>query len=85
MNAVTFRAAGRGLARPEAAPLAALLTAEDFRRILSIGRRTFQTWRAAGRLPAPDLEIGKVLRWRPETVEAWLAEAARKTGNPAGI
>ena len=59
--------------QPTAAPLPAMLTPDDFRRVLNIGRRTFQTWRAAGRLPVPDLEIGKVLRWRPETVSAWLA------------
>lgn len=49
-----------------------LLSPEAFARLLGIRRRTFQTWRAAGRLPPPDLCIGKTLRWRRETIDAWI-------------
>lgn len=58
----------------------AMLSAGDFAKLLGIGRRTFQTWRAAGKLPLPDLRIGHTVRWRASTVEAWLAD---QTGGAA--
>lgn len=56
-----------------------MLSPADFSRMLQIGRRTFQTWRAAGKLPKPDLAIGKVIRWRRSTVEKWINRQARDT------
>lgn len=50
-----------------------LLSPSDFWRYLNIGRRTFCTWRAAGKLPAPDLAEGRIIRWRMSTIEEWLA------------
>lgn len=55
-----------------------MFSPESYADYLGIGRRTFQSWRAAGKLPPPDLAIGRVLRWRPETVTSWLATQARK-------
>jgi hypothetical protein len=45
---------------------------------LGISRRAFERERSAGRFPAPDLYIGKVPLWRPETVRDWLD--SRKVG-----
>jgi hypothetical protein len=50
-----------------------LLTPEEFRGYLKVAKRTFATWRAAGHLPVPDLAVGKTIRWRWSTIEAWLA------------
>ncbi len=54
-----------------AAPLLAL-DAEHVAASLQIGKRTLQQWLAAGKFPAADLRVGRVHRWRPATVEAWL-------------
>ena len=51
-----------------------LFSPSDFARQLGIARRTFQTWRAAGKLPPPDLHIGKTVRWEEATVRSWLNE-----------
>lgn len=55
-----------------------LLTPVEFAAYLRIGKRTFHTWKAAGRLPVPDLQIGKSLRWRRSTVDRWLASDKAK-------
>ena len=54
-----------------------LLSPKEFARLLGIGRRTFQTWRASDKLPAPDLHVGKIIRWRPETVQRWLDDRSK--------
>ncbi len=51
-----------------------MLSPSDIAALLRISRRTLQTWRAAGKLPPPDLHIGKVIRWKPESIESWLSE-----------
>lgn len=55
-----------------------LLSPKEVATLLNISRRTFQTWRAAGRLPDPDLRIGKVIRWRAESIDAWMASLSRR-------
>jgi len=44
----------------------------DIADYLHVGKRTIQSWRASGMLPDPDLSIGSTLRWRRETIDAWL-------------
>lgn len=51
-----------------------MLSPREFAQFLGVSRRTFQTWRAAGKLPPPDVDIGRVLRWAPETIRDWLSE-----------
>jgi predicted DNA-binding transcriptional regulator AlpA len=53
-----------------------LMSQDDFARVLNAGRRTVERMRAAGRLPKPDLHVGKMPRWRPESVRAWLDSKA---------
>lgn len=61
-----------------AAPGRPMLGPKDFRTYLGISKRTFETWRAAGKLPLPDLDEGRVIRWRWETVERWFHERGRR-------
>lgn len=51
-----------------------MLSIRDIARIVGCGRRTVATWRAEGYLCKPDLAHGKTVRWKRQTVEAWLAE-----------
>ncbi len=44
---------------------------------LGISRRTLERERAAGRFPPPDLYIGKMPLWKPETVYAYVEKGGR--------
>jgi predicted DNA-binding transcriptional regulator AlpA len=56
--------------RPRVEPLA--LRLDELADALGVNRRTLERERAAGRLPRPDLKIGKMPLWRVETVRDWL-------------
>ncbi len=49
-----------------------LLSVDGLARILNGSRRTIERLRAAGKLPRPDLYLGKCPRWKPETIRAWI-------------
>ncbi len=68
---------------PDHDPLDLLSTQQICER-LSIAPRTLQTWRQSGRFPAPDLAVGKTLRWRRASLERWLDEEreARRPNHP---
>jgi predicted DNA-binding transcriptional regulator AlpA len=36
--------------------------------------RTVARWRSRGFLPSPDVQIGRVLRWRQSTIDTWEKE-----------
>ena len=53
----------------------------DIAKVCGVSRRLIEAERSAGRLPRPDLKIGRVPIWRVETIKAWpRAETARLTG-----
>lgn len=58
--------------------IAPMLTLQDLACMLGLSKRTVAAWRAEGYLCEPDVEHGKTLRWKRETVEAWLAEQPAK-------
>lgn len=37
-----------------------------------VSRRTLERAKSSGRLPKPDIYIGKIPLWRPETIQHWL-------------
>jgi hypothetical protein len=41
---------------------------------LGVSRRALERERAAGRFPAPDVQIGKMPLWRRETLVGWIAQ-----------
>lgn len=41
-------------------------------KALGISRRTLERERSAGRFPPPDLTVGKMPLWRPETIRRWV-------------
>jgi predicted DNA-binding protein (UPF0251 family) len=45
---------------------------EELAEAFGISARTLERERSAGRFPTPDLHIGKIPLWRPETIAAWL-------------
>jgi predicted DNA-binding transcriptional regulator AlpA len=40
---------------------------------LGVSRRLIERERCAGRFPPPDLTIGRVVLWRPSSLERWMA------------
>lgn len=61
-----------------AAAIEPLLRVCDLERVLVCSRREVERMRASGRLPKPDLLVGRrSLRWRPETLRRWLKEGGR--------
>lgn len=46
---------------------------DDLAAALGVSRRTLERERSAGRLPRPDLRIGRAPLWRVETIREWLA------------
>lgn len=49
-----------------------LLSMRDICDVVGCSMRTLGAWRASGFLPDPDLEHGKTLRWRRQTIEDWI-------------
>lgn len=45
---------------------------------LGVSRSTIERARAAGRFPPPDLRIGRMPLWRPETVRRWTEGGGRR-------
>jgi hypothetical protein len=50
---------------------------------LGVSRRLLEQERAAGRLPKPDLRIGRVSLWKVETIRSWLDSQAPRRGGRA--
>ena len=62
-------------ARPKPArPVIERLTyrLDELAAALGVSRRTLERERSAGRLPRPDLHIGRAPMWRRETIARWL-------------
>ena len=53
-----------------------LLTARDLARVLRISARSLEERLAEGEAPPP-LRIGRLRRWAPEAVRAWLDQKVR--------
>jgi excisionase family DNA binding protein len=50
-----------------------LLSIDELTTILNCSRPTIERMRAAGRLPRPDIHVGRRCpRWKPETIRAWI-------------
>jgi hypothetical protein len=64
---------------PLAVLIEPLLTVTDLADVLRTTRRSIERLRAAGRVPSPDLYLGKRQpRWRAETIRRFLDEQSKK-------
>ena len=52
--------------------------------VLGIGLRTAKRWAAEGVLPAPDLRVGRVVRWHPHTIRLWIERNRKGVANAIG-
>ncbi len=68
---------------PSSSP-GSLLRPKDVARRLNISIRTFERLLSAGKFFRPDLRIGRLTLWKPETVGRWIDdESARQRGRGA--
>jgi predicted DNA-binding transcriptional regulator AlpA len=58
---------------PAAPALRLTLRLNELAPALGVSRRAIERERAAGRFPKPDLIIGRMPLWRPETILTWIA------------
>ena len=59
--------------RPDPREFERLLSVQDLADRLAVDARTVRRWRRDRVLPEA-LEIAGVIRWRPETIDAWLVQ-----------
>jgi hypothetical protein len=65
--------------QPETAtPIEPLLTPADVARILGVSKRFLERSRSAGTFPAPDVWLGRLPRYRPQTVRDFIAKGGVK-------
>ena len=50
---------------------------DDLPALLGVSRRTLERERSAGRFPRPDLTIGRMPLWRPETIREWVERGGK--------
>ena len=49
-----------------------MLHIDDLAALLSCSRRFVERMRSAGKVPKPDIHVGKCPRWKPATIQAWI-------------
>ena len=60
-------------ASPPAAPIERMTwRLDDVAKALGISRRAIERERSAGRFPRPDMILGRMPLWRPETIRGWV-------------
>ena len=64
---------------PPPDPLAGRVTIrlDEVAALLGISRRVLERERSAGRFPRPDMTIGRMPLWKPETIRAWVEGGGR--------
>jgi len=54
-----------------------MLGIDDLAALLSCSRRLIERMRSAGEVPKSDMLVGKMPRWRAETIRRWIEEGGR--------
>jgi predicted DNA-binding transcriptional regulator AlpA len=63
---------------PEAAPIERLtLRLAEIAKALGISRRALERERSAGRMPRPDLTLGRMPLWRVKTIREWIERGGK--------
>jgi hypothetical protein len=53
-------------------------SADDVSALTGLSRRLLERERSAGRMPSPEIRVGRRVLWRPETIRRWIEEGGRK-------
>ncbi len=54
-----------------------LLHIDDLAALLSCSRRLVERMRSAGKLPKPDIHVGRCPRWKPATIRDWIERSGK--------
>ncbi len=54
-----------------------MLGIDDLAALLSCSRRLVERMRSAGKVPRPDIKIGKMTLWKAATIRAWIERGGR--------
>jgi hypothetical protein len=54
------------------------LRLDELATALGVSRRVLERERSAGRFPAPDLSVGRMPLWKPQTIRAWIEGGGRR-------
>jgi len=54
-----------------------MLHIDDLAELLSCSRRFVERMRAAGKIPKPDIHVGRCPRWKPATIRAWIERGGK--------
>ena len=50
---------------------------DELAALLGVSRRSIERARARGAFPRPDVRLGRVVLWRPETIQRWVENGGR--------
>ncbi len=64
--------AGSPRGRTLPASIEPMLHIDDLAELLSCSSRLVERMRSAGKIPKPDIHVGKCPRWKPATIRAWI-------------
>lgn len=59
------------------------LTVTDVARLYGVGTRTITSYKARGKMPAPDLQVGRTPVWKLSTLAAWRTPPAERESSNA--
>jgi predicted DNA-binding transcriptional regulator AlpA len=66
------------IAKPAlSASIEPLATIESWAAALVVSVPTIERLRRAGKIPSPDVMIGRLPRWKPSTIRAWIESGGR--------
>ncbi len=54
-----------------------MLGIDDLAALLSCSRRLIDRLRSAGKVPKPDIQIGRMPRWKAATIRAWIERGGK--------
>jgi len=54
-----------------------MLHIDDLAELLSCSRRTVERMRSSGKVPRPDMHVGRCPRWKPATIRAWIEKGGK--------
>jgi len=63
--------------RTSPAGIEPMFTVRDLAELLRTTRRTVERLRSAGKVPRPDMHVGRCPRWMPATIRAWIERGGK--------
>jgi predicted DNA-binding transcriptional regulator AlpA len=66
------------MSKADMTPLEPLLSIGELAETLRVSRRSVERMRSAGKLPKPDLHVGKMPRWTAAVLRQWIADQSAK-------